>query len=166
MRTANNKTCPPSCFYSSLQLNAIDKNRLFLTYLRRREYKSGKNERKLPEEHHRIDMTVDLHTAVIIMLFAVLMIVSKIVPPPAPPSLFLSLFLSLSLSHLEVFNLEHKNCLIKCYKNIWDLHGFSYEISSISMISHLFSAFSHLFSHLEIFNLDHKNRMINCYKNI
>ena len=38
------------------------------------------NERKLPEGHHRIDMTVDLHTAVIVMLFAVSMIVSKIVP--------------------------------------------------------------------------------------
>ena len=52
------------------------------------------NERKLPEGHRRIDMPVDLHTAVIVMLFAVSVIVSKIVPPPLSPSL------SISLSHL------------------------------------------------------------------
>ena len=37
------------------------------------------NERKLPEGHHRIDMSVDFHTAMIVMLFSVSMIVSKIV---------------------------------------------------------------------------------------
>ena len=42
--------------------------------------------------HHRIDMSVDLHTAMIVMLFADSMIVSKIL------SLFLYFFLSLSLS--------------------------------------------------------------------
>ena len=50
----------------------------------------------LPEGHHRIDMIVDLYTAVIVMLFAVSVIVSKIVPSPPP----LSLSLSISLSHL------------------------------------------------------------------
>ena len=63
------------------------------------------NERKLPEGHHRIDMTVDLHTAVIVMIFAVSMIVSKIVP----------LFLYLSFSHLfftpQIFNLDLENHL-------------------------------------------------------
>ena len=57
----------------------------------------------------RIDMTVDLHTAVIVS-----MIVSKIVPLPLSPSLS---FTSQNL-HLEIFNLEHKNRLINCSKNI------------------------------------------------
>ena len=41
--------------------------------------------------------------------------------------------------------------------------AFLHCMSSISTISHLFWAFSHLFSHLKIFNL---NRLIKCYKNI
>ena len=45
------------------------------------------NERKLPWGHHRIDMTVDLHTAMIVMLFAVSMICQKL----CPPSFYISL---------------------------------------------------------------------------
>ena len=40
------------------------------------------NQRELPERRNRIDMSVDLHTAVIVMIFAVLMIVSEIVIVP------------------------------------------------------------------------------------
>ena len=47
------------------------------------------NERKLPWGNHRIDMTVDLHTAVIVMLFAVSMICQKLCLSPPPHSLSL-----------------------------------------------------------------------------
>ncbi len=47
-------------------------------------------------------------------------------------------------SNLKIFNLDHKNRLIKYYKNIYGLRGFSYENSFISTISHLFRTFSHL----------------------
>ena len=47
-------------------------------------------------------------------------------------------------SHLKIFNLDQKARLFNCYNNIYGLHGFSYENYSISTISHLFWAFSHL----------------------
>ena len=76
------------------------------------------NERKLPEGHHRIDMTVDLHTAVIVMLFAVSIMCLKLcLPLPPPLFLFFGRFHTF-FSHLEIFNLDHINLLIKCYKNI------------------------------------------------
>ena len=49
-------------------------------------------------------------------------------------------------SHLHISNLDHNNHLNKCYKTIWSLHGFSFENSSISTISHLFWRF-HTFFH-------------------
>ena len=48
-------------------------------------------------------------------------------------------------SHLQIFNIDHNNHLYKCYKNIQGSCGFLFENSSISTISHLFWAFSHLF---------------------
>ena len=68
------------------------------------------NERKLPEGYHRIDMTVDLHTAMIVMLFTVSMIVSKIVPP-----LYLSLTPFFHTLKFSIWNIRtpykvlHKN---------------------------------------------------------
>ena len=55
-------------------------------------------------------------------------------------------------SYLQISNLDHNNHLYKCYKTIYSLHGFSFEISSISTISHLFWAFSHLFFHTSKFS--------------
>ena len=49
---------------------------------------------------------------------------------------------------IRLFHLCHVIRLVGCYKNIYGLHRFSSENSSISAISHLFKAISHLFSHL------------------
>ena len=46
------------------------------------------------------------------------------------------------------FHLYHIIRLLECFKNIYGLHRFPSENSSISAISHLFKAISHLFSHL------------------
>ena len=48
-------------------------------------------------------------------------------------------------SHLQISNKNHNNRLYKYYKNIYGFCGFLFENSSISTISHLFWAFSHLF---------------------
>ena len=57
------------------------------------------------------------------------------------------------ISHLKIFNLDHKDHLINCYKNIQGLHGFSYENSSISMISHPFLGFFTPFFHTSKFSI-------------
>ena len=48
-------------------------------------------------------------------------------------------------SHLQISNMDHNNHLNNCYKTILGLHGFSYENSSISTISHLFCRFNTFF---------------------
>ena len=45
---------------------------------------------------------------------------------------------------LHIMLNERENLTEEAYKNIFGLHEFAYENSSISPISHLFRAFSHL----------------------
>ena len=56
--------------------------------------------------------------------------------------------------------------LLRCYKNIYDLHRFSIENSSILVISHLFWRFHTFFSHLFQNFFHHIKRLPKCYKNI
>ncbi len=65
-------------------------------------------------------------------------------------------------SHLEIFNLDHKNHAKIIFMGCL---GFHMKIPLYQQFYTFLGRFHPFISHLEIFNLGHENHLIECYKN-